>query len=257
MNKFGYVMWGLATAALVVVVTATRAQDANGAAPKANAPKAAAPKAAAPKGAGGKPAPKGAAPQAAVQAAPGAQAAAGTGASTAAAGAPAGAPAGAAGILRNAMLPGQNHAHLKALVGSWNAAVKSWQFPNKPPTESKATAVFQLIMDGRFLVENFVGTTPQGDVTGMGLYGYDNVTGAFECVRIDTQGTGMARSTGEWKEEHGAFSFHGEFSNPLNGGPSKSHSTLKRVSDTEYLYEMYEMRADKLFKSVEITYTKA
>jgi hypothetical protein len=217
--KFGYVLTGVAAAGLTLALTAAWPQDAK-AKPK---PQGEAP--AAPAG-GAKPA------AAAQDTAPGA-------------------------LQKKAMMPNEKHAQLAALVGTWTATVKHWEDPGQPAQESTGTAVFQMIMDGRFLVENFTSDTPMGQFQGMGVYGHSNVTGEFENFWIDNQSTGMAKNTGEWVADQNAFKWHGEFANLKNGGVSKSQSLMKKVSDTEYQYTMLEDRGGKLFKSIEVTYKKS
>jgi hypothetical protein len=41
---------------------------------------------------------------------------------------------------QKAATPGENHALLKLLVGSWSTATKSWMDPSAPPQESTGTA---------------------------------------------------------------------------------------------------------------------
>jgi hypothetical protein len=219
--KFGYVLTGVAAAGLTLALTAAWPQDA-----KAKAKPPAKPQA-------------GQAGQAGDAAKP-----------------QAGEPV-PGGMAKKAMMPNENHAHLAALVGTWNASVKQWDLPGQPPQESTGTVVYQMIMDGRFLMESVTGQTPAGAYQGMGLYGHDNVTGKFESVWLDNQGTGMAKSTGEWVDELPGFKWNGQFSNLKNGGITECHSIMKKVSDTEYHYELHEKRGEKLFRSMEITYKKA
>src|SRR5262245_57964290 len=71
--------------------------------------------------------------------------------------------------------PGENHAHLKALVGSWTATVKFWMAPGAPAQESTATSECKLIMGDRYLQEEVRGSFGGMPFQGMGLTGYDNL----------------------------------------------------------------------------------
>ena len=52
--------------------------------------------------------------------------------------------------------PGEPHAKLKAMVGTWTTASKMWMGPGEPK-ESKGVLKRKMIMDGRFLREKFDG----------------------------------------------------------------------------------------------------
>src|SRR2546428_6348792 len=46
--------------------------------------------------------------------------------------------------------PGEHHAHLKGLAGSWKTVVKSWEGSDEPKV-SEGTCETSLMMDGRYL----------------------------------------------------------------------------------------------------------
>src|SRR5687768_16983934 len=53
--------------------------------------------------------------------------------------------------------PGEPHKQLASLAGSWTTQTKSWMDPSKPPTESAGTAEMKVLLDGRFLQQEFTG----------------------------------------------------------------------------------------------------
>ncbi len=217
--KFGYVIAGVACSALTLVLTAAWPQDATA---KEHAP-----------GAANPPAGQAAGEPAAGQDQPG------------------------AALMMKAMMPGDAHKRLAALVGNWTTRIKSMERAGATPVESTGTASFAMIMDGRFLVENFTSKTPAGDFIGMGLQGYNNMSKEYEEVWVDNMSTGMANFSGTWDEEMQAFKWSGTFSNPMQGGTTAAKSIMKKISDTQYEYTMMEARGDKHFKALEIIYTKA
>jgi len=155
------------------------------------------------------------------------------------------------------MSPGAHHKPLMDLHGNWTLAVKSTADPGATPVESKATSAFTIIMEGRYLVETVVGEGPMGPFNGMGLYGFNVMANEYENVWVDNMGTGMWKSTGTWDEGSQSLRWRGEMISLKNGGKMKTHAIMKKVSDTQYDYVLMEERGDKLFKSLEIVYTKA
>ena len=52
--------------------------------------------------------------------------------------------------------PGEPHKLFATLAGSWTTTTKEWMEPGKPPTESTGTAELKMLLDGRFLYQEFV-----------------------------------------------------------------------------------------------------
>ena len=57
--------------------------------------------------------------------------------------------------------PGAAHEKLKALVGNWDATIKSWSQPNTTPRETKARATKEWFLGSRFVKEDFEGLATQ------------------------------------------------------------------------------------------------
>ncbi len=53
--------------------------------------------------------------------------------------------------------PGEPHKIFAGLAGSWTTTTKEWMEPGKPPTESTGTAEMKMLLDGRFLYQEFTG----------------------------------------------------------------------------------------------------
>ena len=54
--------------------------------------------------------------------------------------------------------PGEGHAVMKPIAGSWTAAVKMWMPGGAPPQESTATSEGKWIMGDRYIQEDVKGT---------------------------------------------------------------------------------------------------
>jgi hypothetical protein len=92
--------------------------------------------------------------------------------------------------------PGAPHKAMAATVGTYEAKVKSWHEPGKPPMEETGTATRSMTLDGRVLVEDFKGSMMGMPFTGHGMRGYDNVTGKYWSTWTDSMSTGLMLSEG-------------------------------------------------------------
>lgn len=156
-----------------------------------------------------------------------------------------------------AATPGEEHAHLAEMAGDWNLTVKMWEAPGAEPTVSEATASSELIMGGRYLRETVNGNMMGMPFVGESLTGYDNVTGKYWSTWIDNMSTGMMSSRGSWDEEAGGLVMKGEYADPMTGEMSKSKSIGKKVSDDEWVFEMWgEGPEGEMMKMMEITYER-
>ena len=53
--------------------------------------------------------------------------------------------------------PGEPHKLFATLAGNWTTTTKEWMEPGKPPTESTGTAEMKMLLDGRFLYQEYNG----------------------------------------------------------------------------------------------------
>jgi len=158
-----------------------------------------------------------------------------------------------------AMVPGPMHAHLKPLAGTWDLTLKIRMAAEEPWQESKFTAQRKLTMDGRFLEETVTGDMGGMPFEGHGIIGHDNLRGEFTNIWYDNMGTGVMLGTGKADATGKTITFEGSFSDPMSGEKNKwFKSVLKRVSDTENVYEMYmkDAKGGREFVTMEITYKK-
>lgn len=98
-----------------------------------------------------------------------------------------------------AATPGPQHEELAKSVGVWSGKSKTWMAPNTEPQASECKSVVTSIMDGRFIKVEITGEMPgmPGPFNGMGVYGFDNVSKAYQTTWIDNCGTGMMTGSGE------------------------------------------------------------
>ena len=152
--------------------------------------------------------------------------------------------------------PGAPHKAMAAKVGTYEAKVKSWHEPGKPPMEETGTSTRSMALDGRVLVEDFKGTMMGMPFTGHGMQGYDNVTGKYWSTWTDSMSTGIMLSEGTCDAKE-TCAFKGTWNDAIKKGPVNSRMTSRRTGPNTEVFEMYGPGRDgKEFKMMEITYTK-
>ncbi|MBK7888610.1 MAG: DUF1579 domain-containing protein [Bacteroidetes bacterium] len=155
------------------------------------------------------------------------------------------------------MTPGEEHAQLAAAEGDWKEEIKMWMSPDAEPTQSTATVVVSMILEGRYQM-----SIHQGDFNGMpfhgqGITGYDKALKKYVSTWIDNMGTGVLFSTGTFNPKVGGIEFFGEQTDPTTGKLMKVREVYTVKSESEHFMEMYNTPAGgKEFKSMEIRMTK-
>ncbi|HEV8178482.1 MAG TPA: DUF1579 domain-containing protein, partial [Gemmatimonadales bacterium] len=137
--------------------------------------------------------------------------------------------------------------------------VKAYMKPGASPEESKGSAVYTMISDGRFLRSEFKGQMMGMPFTGTGLDGYDRVRGAYVATWMDSMSTGLMFETGVSKDEGKTIEYTGEVGDCMAPGKTvKVRTVVTHTSDDAFTYAMYQTRAgEKEAQCLEITYTRA
>ncbi len=155
--------------------------------------------------------------------------------------------------------PGPEHKMLAAMSGTWEAKVKFWMDPSKPPQESTGTMVKKMILDGRFMQENYKdnGEMFGKPFLGQGLVGYDAPKKKFVMAWADSMSTTLSISHGTYDESAKTITFRGEEEIP-GMGKFKTRDVLKIVSTDMQHMEMFREPegSGKEFKVLEIHYTR-
>ena len=152
--------------------------------------------------------------------------------------------------------PGEPHKLFATLPGSWTTTTKEWMEPGKPPTESTGTAENKMVLDGRFLYQEFSGTMMGQPFSGIGIDGYDNMTKKYVTAWMDTMGTGIFFMEGTASADGRTITLKG--SHPEPGGGRMQHRAIwKIVDDNKSTFDMYGAHhGQKEMKMMEIVYTR-
>jgi hypothetical protein len=116
--------------------------------------------------------------------------------------------------------PGEMHARLAEDVGTWTTKSQMWMQPGAEPMGCEGTATVKPIMDGRYVQVEMKGEMPgMGEFTGVGIYGFDNVSQEFVSVWLDNHSTGIMNGTGELSDDGKTITWNYSGNCPLTKKP--------------------------------------
>jgi hypothetical protein len=152
--------------------------------------------------------------------------------------------------------PGEPHKLLAGLAGSWTTTTKEWMEPGKPPTESTGTAEMKMLLDGRFLYQEFTGNMMGQPFSGVGIDAYDNMTKKYVTAWMDTMGTGIFMMEGTASADGKTITLKG--SHPEPGGGRMTHRAVWKIVDSNtQTFDMYGTHhGGKEAKVLEIIYSR-
>jgi hypothetical protein len=152
--------------------------------------------------------------------------------------------------------PGAPHRLLALLAGSWSSEHKYWMEPDQPPTESTGNSEQMMILDGRFLQQEFSGEMMGSPFSGFGFLGYDNNTQKYVSTWLDNMGTGIYFFEGSAGADGRSIVQSCKYDDPVQG-LKEWRSVTRLVDDNTYAVEMYSTdQSGKETKVMEGTYTR-
>lgn len=159
-------------------------------------------------------------------------------------------------VYKKLATPGEPHKQFATLAGSWTTKTKEWMEPNKPPMESEGTCDFRMLLDGRFLQQEFTGNMMGQPYTGIGIAAYDNLRQRYVSTWIDTMGTGIFTMEGTASADGKTITLKGQHDVP--GGGHMTHRAVWKIVDSNtQTFDMYGTHGHgKEMKMMESTYTR-
>ena len=153
-------------------------------------------------------------------------------------------------------MPGEPHKLFATLAGSWTTTSKEWMEPGKPPTESTGTAEIKMLLDGRFLYQEYNSQMMGQPFSGIGIDAYDNMTKKYVTAWLDSMGTGIFIMEGTASADGKTITLKG--SHPEPGGVKMTHRAVwKIVDNNNQTFDMYGAHhGGKETKMMEIVYTR-
>jgi hypothetical protein len=159
---------------------------------------------------------------------------------------------------------GPQHEEMAKAVGKYDTVSRMWMAPGAPPVESKGTAEFELILDGRYLRQKYhcpgidMGMGKPEPFEGIGLEGYDNFRKQYVSTWVDSMSTGILYMTGTCDETGNAITYTGKADDPMTGQKDKPfRMVVRKISDDKAVFEAYQRTPEgQEFKTMEIEYTR-
>ena len=152
--------------------------------------------------------------------------------------------------------PGAPHKLLAEMAGSWSVKSTCRMESDGPPMESTGTAEQRMILDGRFLQQEYSGEMMGGLFTGIGFTGYNNHTGKFVSTWMDTFGTGIYYFEGSAGPDGKTITQTCSYDDPVRG-PLNWRSVTRIVDDNHLEFEMYTTdKSGREDRMGEMTYTR-
>lgn len=114
----------------------------------------------------------------------------------------------------------------------------------------------KMLLDGRFLYQEFNGTMMGQPFAGIGIDAYDNISKKYVTAWMDTMGTGIFTMQGTASADGKTITLKG--SHPEPGGGQMHHRAVWKIIDqNSQIFEMYGNHGHgKEMKFMEITYTR-
>lgn len=153
-------------------------------------------------------------------------------------------------------MPGEQHKLLASLAGSWVTKTKEWMEPNKPPTETTGSAEMKMLLDDRFLQQDFLGQMMGKPFTGFEIIGYDNLLKKYFTSWMSTMGTNIFMMEGTANDDGKTITLTGKHAE-IGGGHMTHRAIWKIIDSNNQTFEMYGTHhGGKEMKMLEITYTR-
>ncbi len=132
-----------------------------------------------------------------------------------------------------------------------------WEYPGAEPSPFEGKAQAKMIMGGRYLVEKVEGPLMDMPFKGMGIFGYDNMTGSYSGAWVDNMGTGVLRYEAAPSDD-GTINWFGQQPDVMTGKYVTVRSTDEMPDADHKVHRAYATGPDgKEFLMMEIRYTRA
>ncbi len=154
------------------------------------------------------------------------------------------------------MTPGEFHKWLEKNNGTWTQEITMYMDPSAPPTKSTAVAENTMILGGRYQQSMSKGDFSGMPFEGISTVGYDNAKKMFVSTWIDNMGTGISYMEGTYDKENQQINFKGKMVDPMSGKELAVKEIFKIIDDNTQMLEMYEIKAGKERKTMEIKMTR-
>ncbi len=141
-------------------------------------------------------------------------------------------------IYKNVGTLGEPHKLFAKLEGSWVTRSRGWMEPGKPPMESTGACEQKLILDGRYLRQEYTGDMGGHPYAGISILGYNNHTGKYESIWIDTMSTAIYFFEGTASKDGKVITQKCSYDDPVKG-PCVWRTVTRIRDDGAQEFEMF------------------
>jgi uncharacterized protein DUF1579 len=134
-------------------------------------------------------------------------------------------------------LPGAFHQRLGDLAGPWDVSTR-YVIGDKTH-EGKATCEAKMILDGRFLQQDYSSLFQGREFHVLQLWGYDNIKKKSIEIMMDTMGTGVLHNEGTVSDDGKVITNLGESRDPQTGKPYKLRTVTTIVDNDNFVTEWF------------------
>ncbi len=159
-------------------------------------------------------------------------------------------------VYKKLATPGAPHKLLASLAGSWKTSTRAWMEPDKPPMEGTGTCEQKMLLDGRYLQQEYTGEMMGSAFHGINVVGYDNHLKKYVSTWIDSMCTGIYYFSGTADADGKTITQESSYDDPVRG-PMAWRSVTRIVDGNTLKYEMYlTPKGGKEEKMAETTLTR-
>ena len=159
-------------------------------------------------------------------------------------------------VYKKIAAPGAPHKLLARMAGNWSTRTRTWMEPGKPAMETTGTCEAKMLLEGRYLQQEYTGNMMGNAFSGINIIGYDNHTGKYISIWIDSMSTGIYLFEGSASKDGKTISQESSYDDPVQG-PMIWRSVTRIVDDNLVEYEMYTtVKEGKEEKMMEMTLTR-
>lgn len=152
--------------------------------------------------------------------------------------------------------PGEEHARLNDMVGSWTTKTTMWMDPENPMV-STGTAEVRWILGGRFLQQEFSGEMMGKPFDGIGITGYDIYNMKYVSFWIDNSSTAFFTSEGSFDQSGTVLTMYGKMDEWMTGERDKNVKYVTRFSGKDAsVFEIHDLAIGENAKVVRIEYAR-
>ena len=160
-------------------------------------------------------------------------------------------------IMQKYGTPGEEHARLKPLVGTFTAETICQMDPSAPPMTSTGKTTNKMILGERWLKGSYEGEFMGQPFQGFQLLGYDKVKGKYVSSWIDSMSTQQMVAYGDADAAGKVLTFNSTVDCPIEGGPKQMKMVITINDNDHNTMEMYDVKDGKETKTMTIKYTRA